>query len=105
MDQKGVTKNQFLLQASSCIINMLLGVFWLVRGIQEQRTAYWILGLVFIATTLAILIALFIQFRHHPLVYEELDGQIVKNTKGMGLFVGLVALGFLLAFGMVVLLV
>jgi len=105
MDKNGITKKQFILQTASSYINLLLGVFWLVEGIQEQKPAKWIIGIVFIAITFGIFISLFIQWRRNPVVDEERDKQLTRNFKdqmiGMGIVYGVITFGFLLAFGLV----
>lgn len=108
MEQKGITKKQFILQTASTYINLLLGVYWIVTGIQEHRPFTWISGIVFIGLSLALIISMYIQWRRHPVVDEELDRQITRdlkeNMKGMGIFFGVIAFGFLLAFGLVLIL-
>ncbi|MBR1406057.1 MAG: hypothetical protein IJ578_03900 [Bacteroidales bacterium] len=108
MEQKGMTRKQFLIQSVSSYFNILLGAFWLILGIREHKPFEWILGLVFLVLSLSLLVVLFVQWRRHPLVDEALDKRLTldfkESMKGMGIVFGIITFGFLLAFGLVALL-
>ncbi|MBQ9477863.1 MAG: hypothetical protein IJU63_08790 [Bacteroidales bacterium] len=108
MDKKGLTKKQFILQTASSYITLLMGVFYLVTGLQEKKPGMWIPGIVLIAICLGLFLTLFIQWRRHPVVDEELDRKLMRNfkegMKGSAIVFGIIVLGFLLAIGLALLL-
>ena len=68
----------------------------------------WIPGIVLIAICLGLFLTLFIQWRRHPVVDEELDRKLMRNfkegMKGGAIVFGIIVLGFLLAIGLALLL-
>ena len=108
MEQKGLTKKQFRIQMAMVAFWELYSVWWVVNGIMQKRTIYWIMGAVLGLLYLVYAAYLIYQRRRYPLNNEELDKQIGENFKsgitGTGIIFGIIAVGFLIAFGLVALL-
>ncbi len=108
MAQKGLTKKQFWIQMAMVAFWELYSVWWVVKGIIQNRTAYWIMGAVFGLLYLVYAGYLIYQRRRYPLNDEELDKQVGENFKsgmtGMGITFGIITVGFLIAFGLAALL-
>lgn len=108
MDKKGITRRQFWIQMVPTFFYVALGVLWIVDGIQDRKTVHWALGTLFLVLAIVMIVSLIIQRKRHPIEDAELDKQVTRNfkdgMKGMGIFYGLIALAFLLAFGLVFLL-
>lgn len=86
----------------------LYSVWWVVNGIIQNRTAYWIMGAVLALLYLVFAGYLIYQRRRYPLNDEQLDKQVGENLKsgmtGMGITFGIITVGFLIAFGLAALL-
>ena len=108
MEQKGLTKKQFWIQMAMVAFWELYSVWWVVKGIIQKRTTYWIMGAVLGLLYLVFASYLIYQRRRYPLNDEELDKQVGENLKsgmtGMGITFGIITVGFLIAFGLVALL-
>ena len=104
MDNKGITKKQLRIQIASASFNLILGLFWLIWGLREKNTWMWIIGALFILLTAGFITSLVVQRRHYPMEDEELDKRITRNLKdgllALGIFFGIIAFVFLLAFGL-----
>ena len=108
MEQNGLTKKQFQIQMVTMAIYMLLAVYWIVSGLRSNSLFQWILGAVYLAFIVAYTVYLIIQRKRHPVEDPELDRQAVENfktgTKGMAVVLAIIAVGFMIAFGLVALL-
>lgn len=108
MAQKGLTKKQFWIQMAMVAFWELYAVWWVVNGIMQKSTAYWIMGAVLGLLYLVYAGYLIYQRRRYPLNDEELDKQVGENFKsgmtGMGITFGIITVGFLIAFGLAALL-
>ena len=105
MENKGITKKQFRIQSISSYFNLVLGLIWIWIGIEGNHPFQWILGIVFILLSAGSILSLYLQWKRHPVVDEELDRQATQNfkesLKGMAITIGIIIIGFLLAFGLV----
>lgn len=105
MENKGITKKQFRIQSFSSYFNLVLGLIWIWIGIDSNQPFEWILGIVFILLSAGSILSLYLQWKRHPVVDEELDRQATQNfkegMKGMAITIGIIIIGFLLAFGLV----
>ena len=108
MEQKGLTKKQFQIQMVSMALYTLLAVYWIVSGAHSGDTFQWILGAVYLAFIIAYSVYLIIHYKRHPVEDPELDRKAVENfktgTKGMALVLAIIAIGFMIAFGLAALL-
>ena len=104
MDNKGITKKQFWVQMFSTGCNLLLGIMWTVWGILSKKAYMWIVGILFLALSVPMVISLVNRLKHHRIEdpkQDEEDMQNVKDVlKSMGLFFGLIAFSVLLVFGL-----
>ena len=105
MENKGLTKKQFRIQSFSLYFNLALGLLWLWIGIEGHHPFQWILGIVFLLLAAWGILSLYLQWKRHPVVDEELDRQVThdfkESLKGMAITIGIIVIGFLLAFGLV----
>ena len=108
MEQKGLTKKQFQIQMVSLALYTLMAVYWIVSGAHSGDTFLWILGAVYLAFIIAYSVYLIIHYKRHPVEDPELDRKAVENfktgTKGMALVLAIIAIGFMIAFGLAALL-
>ena len=108
MDKKGITKRQFWIQMAPAFFYVALGALWIIDGIKDRKTIHWVLGALFLVLAIVLIVSLIIQRERYPIEDEDLDNQVTRNfkdgMKGMGVFYGIIALAFLLAFGLVYLL-
>ena len=86
----------------------LMAVYWIVSGAHSGDTFLWILGAVYLAFIIVYSVYLIIHYKRHPVEDPELDRKAVENfktgTKGMALVLGIIAVGFMIAFGLAALL-
>lgn len=103
MDQKGITKKQFWIQMFPAVFYLLLAGFWIISGIVEGEAIHWAFGAVFLVLALILVVSLIIQRKRHLIDDAQLDEQATHNfkesMKGMGIVYGIIAFGFLIAFG------
>ncbi len=108
MEQKGLTKKQFWVQMAPFFLYAVMGIYWLIIGIVEGKTLHWVFGAVYLALVVAIIVTQVIKRRKHPVEDPELDEQVMTNfkdgMKGMGIVMGFITVGFLIAFGLAALL-
>ena len=108
MEHKGLTKKQFQIQMVSLAVYMLLAVWWIVTGFGSESPFQWILGSVYLAFIVAYAVYLIIQHKKHPVEDPDLDRQAVEifktGSKGMAIVLAIIAVGFLVAFGLAALL-
>ena len=104
MEKKGITKKQFWIQMFPAALYVLLAVFWIVSGIQEKDNIHLVFGAVFLALSVTMLVSLLIQRKRHLIEDAQADAEASRNfkdgMKGMGIVYAIIALGFLLAFGL-----
>lgn len=106
MERKGITRKQFWIQMLSPIINLALGIMWLVLGIngdEEYRLLSLILGPLFILLSIWMICSLIIQRRRHPIEDASVDKEVTEGLKAGGLALLLIVVGFLIAIGLVLL--
>ena len=104
MAQKGLTKKQLLIQLAPFILYILLAVFWTIDGFIEKSKFMMIAGPLYLAFTVFGIIYLVLQYRRNPVVDDELDAKEMKKfkegMKGVGIVYGILAAGFIIAFGL-----
>lgn len=104
MDDKGITKKQFWVQMFSAGCNLLLGIMWTVWGILSKKAFMWIIGILFLALSVPMVISLVNRLKHHRIEdskQDEEDTQNVKDVlKSFGMFFGLIAFFILLVLGL-----
>ncbi len=106
MERKGITKKQFWIQMLSPIINLALGIMWLVLGVsgdEEYRLLSLIIGPIFILLSIWMICSLIIQRRRHPIEDASVDKEVTEGLKAGGLALLLIVVGFLIAIGLVLL--
>ncbi len=90
----------------SPIINLALGIMWLVLGInedEEYRLLSLIIGPIFILLSVWMICSLIIQRRRHPIEDASVDKEVTEGLKAGGLALLLIVVGFLIAIGLVLL--
>jgi len=108
MEQTGMTRKQFWVQIVPFIFYLPVAVIWIIDGVEEKKPAILICGSVYLAFLIAYLVYLILQRKRHPIDDARLDEEITTNMKegmkGMGIFLGIVSVCFLVAFGLVAIL-
>jgi len=108
MEQKGLTKKQFWIQLTSCPLYLLAGICWVVSGISKKDWLSLIMGAAFLVLVVAMVIYSVVQRKRYPLEDPDLDKQVTHNfkegIKGSGITFLIIGIGFLLAFGLAMLL-
>ncbi|MBQ6912317.1 MAG: hypothetical protein IJQ35_09220 [Bacteroidales bacterium] len=108
MEQKGLTKKQFWIQLAPCPLYLLTGIWWVVSGISKKDWLSLILGAAFLVLVVAMVIYSVVQRKRYPLEDPDLDKQVTHNfkegIKGGGITFLIIGIGFLLAFGLAMLL-
>lgn len=100
MDNKGITKKQFRTQLIIYCLYLLLSVSWIGMGVDDGSKLMIILGSLYGAFVIGAIIALIIQRKRNPVENPELDKQMAQGMKGSGIMLGILAIGFLIAFGL-----
>lgn len=104
MEQKGLTRKQFWVQMTPVFFYLAMGVSWLIMGIEERKPLVWIAGLAYLVFVIGMAVSLIIRRKRHPIEDEEGDRQAVGALKdgalGMGIVMGIITVGFLLAFAL-----
>lgn len=106
MEQKGITRKQFWIQMISPLINLALGVMWLIMGINgdgEYHLLSLIIGPLFIVLSVIMICSLIVQRRRHPIEDAVVDKEATEGLKAGGLALLLLIIGFLIAIGMALL--
>lgn len=107
-EQKGLTKKQFWIFLFPTFIFLLMAADWVVMGFTDHRLWLCIVGFVYMAVVIAMMVLLILRRRRYPIENEELDRLAVRSFKdgalGMGIVVGIITIALLLAFGLVFLL-
>lgn len=106
MEQRGITRKQFRVQIISPIINLVLGVMWLVMGLRGEEDAIFsiVIGSLFIVLSIVLICSLIAQRRRHPIEDAAVDKEVTDGLKAGGIALLLIVLGFLIAIGLVLLL-
>jgi len=108
MDKKGLTKNQFWIQMVPAFLYILLSIYWIISGIINKKAFWWIMGVLFLAITIGLIVALVIQRKRFPINDATLDEKVAsdfkENMKAIGIIYAIIAGSFLLAFGLVAIL-
>lgn len=90
MEKKGITKKQFWVQMYMVIFWVLYATFMIVNNVQDGDTVGWVLGTVVYLR------------KRYPVEDAHLDRQVGENfktgMKGMGIVMGIISAGFLIAF-------
>lgn len=100
MDNKGITKKQFRAQMVMYCIYLLMAAVWTYMGISDGSLFMAILGGLYFVFVVVALVLLVRQRKLHTVENPEVDKQMVKGMKGSAIMLGILALGFLLAFGL-----
>ena len=108
MKHQGITKRQFWFQIAPMALYVAMSVNWLVSGIMSGKPLIWIMGAALLALVIAYIVYSVIQLKRFPVEDAQLDEQLTRNfkdgMKGMGIVFGILTLGFLIAFLLVVIL-
>lgn len=108
MAQKGLTKKQFWIQMFMVFFWELYAVYMIIEGIATKSAFRWISGTVFCLLYIAFAIFLIYQRKRYPIEDAQLDRQVGENFKtgmtGMGIVLGFISAGFLIAFSIALLL-
>lgn len=100
MENKGITKKQFRTTLILYCLYVLLGLNWMIMGIGDKSTLMIILGALYSAFVIGAIIVLLVQRKRNLVENPELDKQIAQGMKGSGMMLGILAIGFLIAFGL-----
>ena len=104
MEQKGLTKKQFWVQMTPNFFYAGLAAMWLSDGIERHKIGLVVAGIAYLLLVIAMVVSLIVRRKRYPIEDEEADRQATKAMKdgavGMGVFMGLITVGFLLAFGL-----
>ena len=104
MEQKGLTKKQFWVQMTPNFFYAGLAAIWLSDGIERHQIWLVVAGIAYLLLVIAMVVSLIIRWKRYPIEDEEADRQATKALKdgavGMGIIMGLITFGFLLAFGL-----
>lgn len=100
MENKGITKKQFRTQLIIYCLYLLLSVSWIGMGVDDGSKLMIILGSLYGAFVVGAIISLIIQRKRNPVENPELDKQMAQGMKGSGIMLGILAIGFLIAFGL-----
>jgi len=97
-------KNQIWMFASYSF----LGIFWIWTGIEDKSVFLTVAGSVFILLSVGMIFYTLWQRKHFPVEDPALDAQIDENIKttstGFAVVMGMILLGFIVAFGLALLL-
>jgi len=81
-----------------------LAAIWLSDGIERHQIWLVVAGIAYLLLVIAMVISLIVKRKRHPIEDPEADRQTVGALKdgalGMGIFMGIITVGFLLAFGL-----
>lgn len=100
MGNTGITKKQFRTQLVIYCVYVLLSVSWIGMGVDDGSKLMIILGSLYGVFVIGAIIALIIQRKRNPVENPELDKQMAQGMKGSGIMLGILAIGFLIAFGL-----
>ncbi|MCR4844009.1 MAG: hypothetical protein K5843_03330 [Bacteroidales bacterium] len=95
---KGITKKQFYIQIITVLVQLVIGVFWIVNGIIVEKAVSWILGTIILVSAIIMILAIVFQYRKNPMDDAVLSKQSQLAINGMAMLSGLIGLGCLLAF-------
>ena len=108
MRKKGLTRKQFWSQMTPFIFFLPLGVNWLLEGISLKKTVLWILGALYLAVVIGMIVWLIVHRTKYPVEDIKMDEQMTKDFKdGMKAFAivfGTITLGLLITFALIALL-
>ena len=104
MEQKGLTKKQFKIQLFLSFYFVLFSAYWIITGIVEKNAVNWGFGAFMLVLSTIQVVMLVFQRKRHPIDDAHLDEQVTRDfkdsMKGMGIVLGILALGFLIAIGL-----
>lgn len=104
MEQKGLTKKQFWVQMTPNFFYAGLAAVWLCDGIERRQIWLVVAGIAYLLLVIAMVVSLIIRRKRYPIEDEDADRQATKALKdgavGMGDVMGIITVGFLLAFGL-----
>lgn len=107
-EQKGLTKKQFRIFLFSTFFFLLMAIDWVVMGFADHNIWVSIGGFVYMAFVIVWMVSIILRRKRYPIENEEIDRLAAKTFKdgalGMGIVVGIIAVGLLLAFGLAYLL-
>ncbi|MBQ3880883.1 MAG: hypothetical protein IJL91_02735 [Bacteroidales bacterium] len=108
MKHQRITPKQAKYNCISFGFYTLMGIYWLVTGILDKKIFLWVMGGLFTLLNLGVIIYTIWQLKHYPLEDPVADAQIEQNAKtgmtGMAIVMGIIAVSFLVAFGLAYLL-
>lgn len=104
MEHKPITKKERNIQILSFVFYLIYGLYCLVFGIIENRLIWSIFGGLFTLLDIGYICYLFWNYKHNPAVDPKKDAELVANAKdsarGLGIVMGIIAAGFLIAFAL-----
>jgi len=95
---KGITKAQFYIQTITALVQLGLGLFWLINGILVEKAVSWILGTIILVASIIMIVTTVMQRKNHLIDDAKLNKQYQLAMNGMALLSGLIGIGCLLAF-------
>lgn len=95
---KGVTRKQYLIQIITALVQLIIGIFWIVNGLIVEKAVSWILGTIILVSSIIMILAIVIPYRKNPVDDDTLSKQSQLAINGMAMLSGLIGTGCLLAF-------
>ena len=104
MKHTPITAKQAKAQLISGIPQCLLGILWIIMGMDDHKPVIWALGIVYLLFQGALAGYAFWLRKHYPLEDSKVDQILEENMKASrtgGLVVmAVITVGFLIAFGL-----
>ena len=104
MKHTPITAKQAKAQLISGIPNCLLGILWIIMGIDDHKPVIWALGIVYLLFQGAMVGYTFWLRKHYPLEDPKVDQLLEENMKagrtGGLVVMAVITTGFLIAFGL-----
>lgn len=104
MKHTPITAKQAKAQLISGIPQCLLGILWIIMGIDDHKPVIWALGIVYLLFQGALAGYAFWLRKHYPLEDPKVDQMLEENMKasrtGWLVVMAVITVGFLIAFGL-----
>jgi len=95
---KGITKKQFYIQLITALVQLGLGIFWLISGVASKVPVPLILGTIILISAIIMIVTIVMERRNHYIEDSRLSKQYQIAMNGMAMLSGLIGLGCILAF-------
>ena len=104
MKHTPITAKQAKAQIVSAIPQCLMGLLWIIMGIDDHKPIIWVLGIVYLLLQGVLLCYTFWVRKHYPLEDAKVDQILEENMKagrtGGLIIMTVITVGFLIAFGL-----